>query len=59
MFESVTCGDDQNVTKGKPAPDIFLESWKKLGKPSKNKILVFEDSLNGINGAISAGMNVC
>ena len=58
MFKSITCGDDPNVTNGKPEPDIFLASWDKLGKPPKNQVLVFEDSINGINGAIKAGMNV-
>jgi HAD superfamily hydrolase (TIGR01509 family) len=56
MFDCVICGDD--VTQGKPAPDIFLEAWGKMGKPPKNQILVFEDSLNGIISATKAGMNV-
>ena len=56
MFKSVTCGDD--VVKGKPAPDIFLEAWKKMDYPLKEQVLIFEDSLNGIMGAINAGMNV-
>lgn len=58
MFECVTCGDDQTVVNGKPEPDIFLASWDKLGNPPKNQVLIFEDSINGINGAIEAGMNV-
>ena len=58
MVEFIICGDDPNVDKGKPEPDIFLECWKKFGYPPKDQILVFEDSLNGIYGAINAGMNV-
>lgn len=58
MFKSITCGDDPNIISGKPAPDIFLEVWRKMGNPPKNQVLVFEDSLNGIYGAINAGMNV-
>ena len=43
--------------QGKPAPNVFLTTAKQLGaKPEK--CLVFEDSVNGVNAAINAGMRV-
>ncbi|RPJ08229.1 MAG: HAD family phosphatase [Spirochaetaceae bacterium] len=53
FFQTVVCGDE--VTHGKPAPDIFLEAAKKLGIPANN-CLVLEDSENGIRAAQTAGM---
>jgi len=46
----------ENVKKGKPAPDIFLESAKQLGVPSEN-CLVIEDSQYGVEAAKSAAMH--
>ena len=40
--------------KGKPDPEIFLMSCKRLGTPSET--VVIEDSFNGIRAAYSAGM---
>ncbi|MFZ8198699.1 HAD family hydrolase [Alteromonas portus] len=45
------------VTRGKPAPDIFLLAAEKMGV-SPEKCLVIEDSDAGIEGALSAGMSV-
>ncbi len=45
------------VTRGKPAPDIFLLAAEKMGV-SPEKCLVIEDSDAGIQGALSAGMSV-
>ncbi|MBT3135041.1 HAD family phosphatase [Alteromonas sp. ALT199] len=45
------------VTRGKPAPDIFLLAAKKMGVLPE-KCLVIEDSDAGIIGALSAGMKV-
>lgn len=46
------------VTKGKPAPDIYLLVAEKLGvKPER--CLVFEDIMQGILAGKSAGMKVC
>jgi len=58
MFQIITCGDDENVINGKPEPDIFVETWRKMGKPPVNQVMVFEDSINGIKSAINAKMNV-
>lgn len=49
----IVTGDE--VTNGKPAPDIFLLTAKKLGVAPENCIVV-EDSLHGVEAAIAAGM---
>lgn len=62
----VTCGDDVEVKKGKPAPDIFLCAREKLGineegekveLPELKSCLVFEDALLGVQAAHAAEMN--
>lgn len=46
-----------DVTRGKPDPEIYLKTSEKLGfKP--NECIVFEDAPSGIMAAQSAGMNV-
>jgi HAD superfamily hydrolase (TIGR01509 family) len=52
-FEFVLTGDD--VTRGKPDPEIYLAASHKLEKPP-NLILVLEDSINGTKAAVAAGM---
>lgn len=46
-------GDD--VTNGKPDPEIFLRAAELIGIKPEN-CLVIEDSANGVKGAIQAGM---
>ncbi len=46
------------VKKGKPAPDVYIESARKLGVREVN-CLVFEDVPNGIRAAKNAGMKCC
>lgn len=46
------------ITKGKPAPDIYLATAKALGV-SPEHCLVFEDIVPGIMAGKAAGMNVC
>ena len=54
-FDDSICGNE--VTKGKPDPEIFLRACEKLGvKPSE--ALVLEDSEMGIMAAYSAGIPV-
>ena len=45
------------VTRGKPAPDLFLHAAGMLGV-DPSRCLVIEDSLNGIRAARAAGMPV-
>jgi len=54
-FATVVGGDE--VTRGKPAPDLYLEAARRLGVRS-DECLAFEDSRVGIESAHSAGMGV-
>ena len=51
-FEVFVGGD--KVSKGKPAPDIFLLAAKELNL-APSDCYIFEDSLNGIRAAYSSG----
>jgi HAD superfamily hydrolase (TIGR01509 family) len=55
LFKVIVTGDQ--VTAGKPAPDIFLEASKRLGVAPEH-CLVFEDSCAGVEAAANAGMQV-
>lgn len=55
-FQCILTGCD--VTKGKPAPDIYLEVAGRL-HTSPEKCLVFEDIIPGIQAGKRAGMKVC
>lgn len=52
-FDRVICGDE--VTKGKPDPEIFLTVCKKLDVEPKEAI-VFEDSERGLEAAVAGGI---
>jgi pseudouridine-5'-monophosphatase len=49
-----TCGNE--VSKGKPDPEVFLKSMQKLGIDDPRNCLVFEDSPGGIKAAVDGGM---
>ena len=51
---TIVCGDHPNVKRGKPAPDIYLEAARQMNV-SPEHCLVFEDAMNGIQSAKSAG----
>lgn len=51
-FEFIITGD--NISYGKPNPEIYLKSVEKLGLDPQN-CLVLEDSLNGVKAANAAG----
>ena len=53
LFDAIACGDD--VTHGKPAPDIFLLAAQKLHMPPAD-CLVIEDAHVGLDAARRAGM---
>ena len=55
FFDFIIDGND--ITMGKPNPEIFLTASKKLKTKPKN-CLVFEDAQSGIDAANNAGMVV-
>ncbi len=56
-FETITLGDDPEIERGKPAPDIFLITAQRLNAQPE-QCLVFEDSRSGMEAAIAASMSV-
>ena len=58
LFDGRVLGDDAAVKRGKPAPDLFLEVCRRMGSPPVENVLVFEDSLTGMQAALAAGMHV-
>jgi HAD superfamily hydrolase (TIGR01509 family) len=55
LFE-VTVSSEE-VPRGKPAPDVYLEAARRLGVPP-GRCAAVEDSSNGIRAAHAAGMRV-
>jgi beta-phosphoglucomutase len=53
FFDAITTAED--VKNGKPDPEVFLVSAKKLGVSPSNAI-VFEDAVGGFEAAHRAGM---
>ncbi|MBI4638537.1 MAG: HAD family phosphatase [Candidatus Rokubacteria bacterium] len=53
LFETLVSGLDAG--RGKPAPDVFLETSRRLGLPP-GACLAVEDSRNGLLAAKAAGM---
>jgi HAD superfamily hydrolase (TIGR01509 family) len=47
----------EEVARGKPAPDVYIEVVRRLGLPAEDCAAV-EDSTNGIGSAIAAGLRV-
>lgn len=55
IFEGIVAAED--VTRGKPDPEVFLKAAALIEKDPENCI-VFEDSISGIEAGIAAGMTV-
>ena len=52
-FSFSVCGDE--ISNGKPAPDIFLKAVEKLGIPATDCV-GFEDSIAGLTALAAAGI---
>ncbi len=57
LFQAVVCGDDPEVERPKPAPDIFLTAARRLGV-TPQRCAVFEDSPTGVQAAAATGGRV-
>jgi len=55
IFQLIVTGDDPEIKRGKPHPDIFLLAAERM-KAVPSQCLVFEDSPAGIDAARAAGM---
>ena len=53
-FESIICGDE--VDNGKPNPEMFNKTAK-IFKLDKKDCLIFEDSIEGLQGAVNSGID--
>ena len=57
LFDVVVTGDDAEIKRGKPAPDIFLLAARRLSA-TPQETLVFEDAPAGLEAGLAAGMRV-
>ncbi len=55
LFDTWVCSED--VTRHKPAPDVYLEAARRLSVPPED-CCVYEDTDTGVLGARAAGMDV-
>ena len=55
LFEATVSSEE--VDRGKPAPDVFLEAAGRLAV-APGRCVAIEDSENGIRAAVAAGMRV-
>jgi HAD superfamily hydrolase (TIGR01509 family) len=55
LFEATVSSEE--VPRGKPAPDVYLETLRRLGVPAARAAAV-EDSANGIRSAHATGLRV-
>jgi HAD superfamily hydrolase (TIGR01509 family) len=53
LFEATVSSEE--VPRGKPAPDVFLEAARRLGV-APERVAAIEDSANGLRAAHAAGM---
>jgi len=52
-----TTVSSEEVERGKPHPDVFLEAARRLGAAPEESVVI-EDSTNGIKAGVAAGMHV-
>lgn len=57
LFDVVVCGDDPELERPKPAPDIFLLAAQRLGVEAQNSV-IFEDSPAGVQAAVATEARV-
>ncbi len=57
LFDVIVKGDDPDILRPKPAPDIFLLAARRLGVPIE-RCGVFEDSPAGLEAAHASGAHV-
>lgn len=55
LFDSIICGDE--VSFGKPNPEMFDKTVIGFNL-KKDDCIIFEDSIEGVEGAVNAGINV-
>lgn len=55
-IETIVCGDDPRLLRGKPAPDIFLLAASELGV-APERCAVLEDTVHGVHAGVAAGMH--
>jgi putative hydrolase of the HAD superfamily len=57
QFDKIICAEDVDPGRTKPHPDLFYKALDQL-KVHNNEAIVFEDSLNGVHSAKTAGIFV-
>ena len=55
LFDNIICGDE--VSFGKPNPEMFDKTIIGFNL-KKDDCIIFEDSIEGVGGAVNAGINV-
>ncbi|MBL6655291.1 MAG: HAD family phosphatase [Flavobacteriaceae bacterium] len=55
LFDNIICGDE--VSFGKPNPEMFDKTVIGFNL-KKDDCIIFEDSIEGVGGAVNAGINV-
>ncbi len=55
LFDFIISGDQ--IKKSKPDPECYLTAARKIDVPAA-RCVVFEDSVNGLNAGLNAGMKV-
>jgi HAD superfamily hydrolase (TIGR01509 family) len=57
LFETIVTGDDPELARSKPAPDIFLLAARRINADPRH-CLVLEDAPSGMEAAVAADMAV-